>query len=190
MEFVLNPVDRVTYLKSVCKTSWPCSGENPLTASLLIWSNKQSPHRDLHLLVLSNLHPLCFNVWLSLFHVLIQTSSMFLPQGICIWCCMLCMPRILFRVFYITPIFLSSRPLCILSSQWGIRWPEKIEFHFTIQNLLSLLFYFFSLTLSVTWRFYYLLCYLHALEYNLHEDRDWFILLLDPSNSHNTIPGM
>ena len=76
MEFVLNPVDRVTYLKSVCKTSWPCSGENPLTASLLIWSNKQSPHRDLHLLVLSNLHPLCFNVCLcSMFSFKHQVCS-------------------------------------------------------------------------------------------------------------------
>lgn len=154
MEFVLNPVDRVTYLKSVCKTSWPCSGENPLTASLLIWSNKQSPHGGLHLFVLSDLCPLCSNVCLSLFHVLIQTPSMFLPQGSCIWCCMLCMPRILSRIFYVTPTFLSSRPLCVLSPQWSIRWPEKIECRFTIHNLLSLLFHFFSLALSVTWHFY------------------------------------
>lgn len=154
MEFVLNPRDRVTYLKSVCKTSWPFSGKNPLIASLLIWSNKQNPHGGLHLPVLSNLYLLCSTVWLSLFHVLIQTPSMFLPQGICIWCCMLCMPRIFFLVFYMTPIFLSSRPLCILPSQWGIRWPEKIEFHFTIQNFLSLFFYLFSLTLSVIWHIY------------------------------------
>lgn len=154
MEFVLNPADRVTYLKSVCKTCWPCSGEHPLTASLLIWSNKQSPHGGLHLPVVSNLDPLCSDVWLSLFHVLVETPSLLLPQGICIWCWILCTPRILFRVFYITPIFLSSRPLCILPSRWGICWPEKTEFHFTIQNFLSLSFYFFSLTLSVTWHIY------------------------------------